>query len=288
MKRRYVVFTLILAYLSVSRLFLIDKVPPLLNLQLLTLRSLSVIAGLISTIFLYKLVLYHFKNIKIALLTIWVFSVLPWTFEQGRIASNPNYALAMILFIFLIWKKTKKKLLPFFIFLIPVMIYWSYPRFWLFNISEFKPSLDSVFTNIYVLTSFDFLFFRNITFWWGGIREFGIMLLGFAPFFLFGLYRLVISKETILLGFYGLLIIISALSPYFPESREFFLATPLISLIVALGFYQSAIYKSLIIRVIHVFIVLLLIYEISQFTHFYFIHYPGQIMDNLPKIHEAF
>lgn len=284
---RFLIF-LLLIFTALNRLFLIGQIPTSVSQTVLDGRLLSAAASIVSMLLLFLLVKNYFGSLKIALLASWVFSVLPWAFEQGRVISGPNLALVLVLFVLWFRTKVKNKFRPFLFLIIPFLIYVSYPQFWLFRISGFELSLDSFLKNLFLLTSFDFLFFKNITFWWGGIREFGIMLLTFLPFFLIGLYKLITCKEWKLAAFYGILIITSVLSPFFPESREFYFAAPLISLTVALGFYQLPFRNNLIFRVLILSIIIVVIYEISQFDHFYFIHYPQQVLGNFSKINEAF
>lgn len=282
------ILLLILTFTAISRFFLVDKIPPLLSSSVVSLRLLSAAATITSTALIFFLVERYFQNTKIALLTAWVFCILPWTFEQGRINSAPNLALVLILCTLLLAQKFFSKFKYTFLLFIPVLIFISYPQFWLFKFNEFEFSIHSLITNLYILTSFDFLFFRNVTFWWGGVREFGVMFLSFLPFHLIGIYQLVTNKEKKLLFIFGLITFIAALSPFFPESREFYFATPLISITVALGIYHFSIWKSIMIKSMIGLLFLLMIYEYMQFMHFYFVHYPQQIKSNFSQIHEAF
>lgn len=282
------ILLVIIFYTAISRFFLIDKVPPILSPSIINLRILSAIANLVSTVLVFHLIKNYWKNTKVSFLSAWIFSVLPWVFEQGRINSGPNLALGLILFILFLIQKSLTKLKFVLLTLIPIVVFLTYPQFWIFRVQEFKLSASSFVINLFILNSFDFLFFKNITFWWGGVREFGVMFLTFLPFFLLGIYQFIIRKEKKLLVLLGLIIVIAALSPFFPESREFYFVTPIISLTVALGFYRWSLEKHTVAKAILFGLVLLIMYELSQFIHFYLVHYPQQVTSNFSQIHEAF
>lgn len=282
------ILLLILIFTAISRFFLLDKIPQILSPSIVSWRQASVAATVTSTIIIYLLADTYFRNTKIALLSAWIFSILPWTFEQGRINSPPNFALVLLLCLLLLIKKITSRIKFSLLLLIPVLIFFSYPQFWLFRFNEFKFNIHSFISNLYILTSFDFLFIKNITFWWGGIREFGVMYLSFLPFYFFGIYQLIINNEKKLLFIYGLITIIAALSPFFPESREFYIATPLISLIIAFGIYLFLQRRSIFTKIFIGLLFLSIIYENMQFIHFYFVHYPLQIKSNFSQIHEKF
>jgi len=295
----------IFLYTAISRFFLIGKIPAILDSSIIHLRIASATLSLVSTILLFYLIKNYWRSTRVALLSSWAFSVLPWVFEQGRIVSQPNYALFSIL-LFIAFTKSylysftsgeyfahpRGVFRAFLYVFITIILIFVYPRFWLFKIQEFKFSINSLITNLFILSSFDFLFFKNITFWWGGVREFGMIFLSMLPFFLVGVYELFIRKKGKLLFLLGLITFIAALSPFFPESREFYFAMPIVSIIIAVGLDKLVrIYKFslppqrwILVTLIFSFI----LYEMTQFFHFYFVHYPQQILGNFSQIHEAF
>lgn len=275
----------ILFYAALSRLFIIDKIPPVLNTGVINFRMMSVTATLVSTILLFFLVKNSFRNTKTAMLSAWAFNILPWVFEQGRLVSGPNLSLTLILFTAFFIQNIRFRWKYALIFLIPVFLYLIYPHFWVFRTEKFILNADSIVNNLFILFSFDLLFFKNITFWFGGIREFGIMLLSFLPFFMTGIYLLIIQKKTGLILLYTAVAAVSALSPFFPESREFYFATPIISIMSAVGISNWTHQQSLIKRLILVSFILFMLYEIFQFYHFYFVHYPQQ---DFTQIHDPF
>lgn len=285
------ILLLILTYTVVSRFFLIDKILPLLNQEVLNGRMLSGGASIVSAVMIFFLVKEYFKKPKIALLTTWVFSILPWTFEQGRIISQPNFALFSIL---LLLAFTKRYLNSFgfkaylLYLIIPFIFIFVYPQFWLFKVREFNFNISSFINNLFTLLSFDFLFFKNISFWWGGVKEFGIMYLSFLPFFLVGIYQIIEFRQIKLILLFLLVATVSAASQFFPETREFYFSTPILALVVALGIYYCFLQTKFAIRILFAGLFFLMIYEFSQFYHFYFIHYPQEVRSNFSQIHESF
>lgn len=287
MMKSKLILLLILTYTAISRLFLLTTVPQMINSSPLT-RMISASANLGSAFILFFIAKNYFKSTKIALISVWFFAGLPWVFTEGRIVSQPSTALFFILLMILFAQRVSSGFKYVFWLLTLPIVYFVYPQIWIFRILEFKFSLSSFITNLFILTSSDFLFFKNITFWWGGVREFGVMFLSMLPFFLVGIYELFIAKRVKLLILFGLITFIAVLSPFFPESREFYFATPLFSLAVALGIYKLMLHKYKAVKTFVICLFLMLIYEFSQFIHFYLVHYPQQILSNSSQIHEAF
>lgn len=283
-----IIFALLLTFTAISRFFLIDKIPPNLNQVFLTGRILSGGASLVSAVMVFFLVKKYFEKPKIALLASWVFSILPWAFEQGRIISQSNLTLALVMSVLFIYQRVNFKNKKILLFLIPVIFFFFYPQFWIFRVDEFKFNFYSLIYNLFTLLSFDYLFFKNISFWWGGIKEFGVMFLSFLPFFLVGIYDIIRLVNLRFILFSLLITIVSAASQFFPETREFYFSTPILAIVVGLGIYRCFLQTKVVIRIFFVGIFLLMIYELSQFYHFYFIHYPQEIISNFSQIHESF
>lgn len=279
---------LIIIYTAFTRLFLIDKIPQPLVASIITWRIISAGASLISLIAIFSLIKSYLSRSKIALLGSWVFAILPWVFEQGRISSQANLALMFLMSVFLIFRRIKAKWGYFLFLLVPLILFAVYPEFWFFRLSGYSLTLQSFIQNVAILTSADFLFFHNITFWWGGVRDVGVMFVSLLPFFIIGMYKAV---ET---GYYKMILllvgtlILAAMSPFFPESREFYLSIPVISLILSLGIYYWSIQSGIYYKIALIGVVLLLLYEMSQFFHFYFVHHSQEVISNLSKFHEPF
>lgn len=280
---------LITLYALLSRFLFLTKIPPVLLASSVPDRILSALISVVTVILVY---LYSGKisgRKKIALLSAWTVSVMPWTVEQGRIASPPGTALLFFVIILILCRFINRKILKFFLILaiLPVL-YLVYPGFWIFRSGLSGLNLSNFINNLFILISPGFLFQHNITFWWGGIREFGVLYVSMLPFFLLGLYELIKKRRFDLIISLIILLVISAASPYFPESREFYLSVPYLALAVSFGIYrfdrESDPKSKLLLALLFIWIT----YDISQFWHFYTVHYPIQVISNSTQIHGAF
>lgn len=283
-------FLLILSYTVISRFYSISTVPQLLNTDIIS-RYISAALNIGSLILVYLLTRKLNKSPKIALLSSWVFMLLPWVLEQGRITSQVNNYLFFILLTILMMIINNNLLMRILLMVIlPVSAYFIYPDFWMFRSIQI-PSFISFANNILFLISPEFIFFRNITNWWGGVKEFGILYLSFLPFFVMGLFKSVQPMNVKIWIGLLFLIVITSLSPYFPETRELFLATPIISIIISYGIYwlfYGGVKRNLLFRIFQTVIILFVIYDLMQFNHFYYIHYPQNVISNSMKIHGQF
>lgn len=285
---------LISVYTIILRFWQIDRFPPLIDSSILPLRYLSAFLSVGSTMLVYLYATKIFKNVKLSLLASFVFTFLPWTIEQGRIYSQANYALFILLIFILFFNKPKRfyyKIL--FTVVCSLLFVIVYPDFWVFRSDSIISYQVNYLKNLFILTSPSLIFFQNITFWWGGIREFGIMHLAFLPVFLLGLYFLARTGKFEVLSLFSIIVFLSFTSPFFPESREFYLATPFFSIIASCGFYhfskmtkEGFSYKKHLLLLLTV--VLFLVYEMSQYLHFYFVHYPISVSENIDKVKEVF
>lgn len=278
------ILSILLVYAGILHFWQLDNIPPLISSSQLGLRYVSAFLSLGSILVFYFFVNNSFKNKKLALISSWILTILPWSLEQGRIVSQPNNFLFFFLIILLIAqmvKNTFQKLLIYSI--IPIGLFFFYPQFWLFRggINIFQKT--DYFNNLFFLLSPSFLFFKNITFWWGGVREFGVMYASLLPIFIVGIYQTLVLKYYSVLLWTGIILFISSASPFLPESREFFLIIPFLSVILGLGI-NSFRKKWLTL----LFISLLILYEITQFFHYYTVHYPQQIKSAVENIHETF
>ncbi|MCJ7740924.1 hypothetical protein MUP32_06480 [Candidatus Microgenomates bacterium] len=280
---------LVMVYASVSRLWFLNQIPPLLDTASYYPRLVSAIFGIATVAVIYFLSKLIYKNKRLALLTAWVFAVSPWSVEQGRVISQPTVALFCLLLISFLFLTVKNKIISRGLLIItPLVLYLTYPQFWLFRFTQPLPKIADFLNNLFYLISPEFLFFKNTTFWWGGVRESGIFYLFFLPFLLLGIYKF---YKVTALGpaiYFLIILLLSAASPYFPESREFYLAYPLLCLIVAIGINYWWSVKSKISRLIFVFLFLFIIYDIASFFHYYTVHYPQQIQISRGQINEKF
>ncbi len=317
------VLLLVIIYALVSRLWFLNQIPPLLDTASYYPRLVSAIFGIATVAVIYFLSKLIYKNKRLALLTAWVFAVSPWSVEQGRVISQPTVALFCLLLISFLFLTVKNKIISRGLLIItPLVLYLTYPQFWLFRFTQPLPKIADFLNNLFYLISPEFLFFKNTTFWWGGVRESGIFFLAFLPFLILGIYRFITcychpdrsaswrrvegsstlrkledsstslgmtSLKQIGLGLYFFVILLlSAASPFFPESREFYLAYPVLCLIVAVGIDYWWSSKTKISKIIFMFLFLFIIYDIGSFFHYYTIHYPQQIQINKGQFNEKF
>lgn len=279
----------ILFYAFILRFWRIEQIPPLLHQTYLLSRLVSASLNLLSILLLYWLVKKNYYNIKLALLSSFIFASLPWVLEQARISSSVNNALCVIFLIVLLCQTSMRSIFKYLLIILAVpIIYFVYPKLWLFNTKQSLPHMTDIINNIFILTSPDFLFFKNITFWWGGVREFGVMYLSLLPFFFVGLYKIIVNTKIKIIIWLCIILLFSAASPFFPESREFFLATPFISILIATGMIESIQNKKINIRILIIIVLIMFLYDIGQYLHYYQIHYPQQVLSNISKINEPF
>jgi len=287
---KFIMLFSILIIAAVLRFYRIGIAPPLIEQSNLAMREVSALFGVVNVFLVYLITKKIFRNYKPGLLSAWIMSVLPWTLEQGRIVSQVNIALPIILLNLLLIRSIKNKLINCLILLALALFYIVYPQFWLFRNFQTIP-LQNFINNFFSVISPDMWFFRNISFYHAGLRDWGFIYLTMFPVLIIGLYATAISKlKWLILLLIGLGAVTSA-SPFFPETSEFFLAIPVISLILATGFYRLFSYLTnhgITFKILSVIYILLITYEISQLLHFYFVHYPQQVMGSITEIQIPF
>jgi hypothetical protein len=284
---RKILLILILLFIVLSRFLFISSIPVLSIGTNITWRYGNIIFSLVNTVLIYLYVRKRSKNIKIALISSWVYSVLFWSFEQGRIVSQVNSTLIFLLmFLYKITEsglKTKIKMTVIFICLLPII----FPQLWIFRKPIPNLTFDSI-KNLFSIISFDQLFFKNIYFWWGGVRDFGIINLAYLPFFVVGVCKIIFRKEFQIIFGSLVIILLTMVSPFYPETKELYLAVPFISYVIATGLYFIFKQKNNYWKIVLIFSTLFFIYELSGYYHFYFIHYSQEVTNNISRIHESF
>lgn len=278
----------VIVYTVLSRFWFIGKLPILINSPL-PFRLFTATFSILGVFFLYFYTKTIGQNKKIALLSAFLLASLPWSFEQGRIVSPPSNALTVLLFIFLIILHVRQLLIKIVLSAsIPIVLFVFYPQFWLFRTNLNSFSNIHVLQNLFILLSPDFLFFHNITFWWGGVREVGVLYFSLIPFFLIGIYQLIFSKQKRIFIWMILILLFSAASPFFPESREFFLILPFMCIILAKGIHTFISQKTIWMKWSGMLFFFIMIYEMMQFFHYYTVHYQQQVKGNQKEIHDTF
>lgn len=229
----------------ITRFWKIGEIPPVIDGQYYSLRILSVGLNLLIPVLFYYFVHKIYNSNKLALLSALFLSLLPQSIVEGRIVS--------------------------------VLVN---PHLSVFR--EIAPV--TFFMNFLHLISFDMLFFQNVTFYWGGVRETGIMYLSFLPFFITGIYSLIENRSYKPLFFLLAVLILISFSPEFPENRFIFFIFPILSLISAGGVLAILKNKNTYALPLLTLIFLYFQYELIQFFHFYFVHYPLQVSGFSQKI----
>lgn len=179
------------------------------------------------------------------MLTAFIFSLFPQTIIEGRVVSFP--------FVY---------------------------DFSIFNVAN----LQKLITNFMDLISPDMLFFRNVTFFWGGIKEFGILYISMLPFFFFGIYYSLTGKKIITPVLILFIFILISSSKNFPETRLLFYSLPFLSLIISFGILKIFKFKNTLSRYFLLAFLIFAFFELMQFFHYYFIHYPADVGTNSQKI----
>lgn len=248
------------------------------------LRLPTAFAGIASIGLLIYLVQKLANNPRIGLLTGLVLTIMPWHIEQSRVYSHQMLGLCTVLAGAALIIHIKQKAIRLFLLLATIAIFYVvYPSFWMFNSNWDLPTFREYLGNLFRLVSIEFLFFKNDSFWSGGYRTVGALLPTFIPFFLIGVWvALQEVRLRHLLGFMPgiIFLVLAAANPLFPEQGEFFMITPYISLICALGIYKLFEHiKSANFALKAILIVLLLsfCYEYVIFTHFYIKHYSSRV-----------
>jgi hypothetical protein len=286
--KRVIFIVLILFWTAILRLFNLDKVPTLFHPSSYLPRLDTVVLSLLNIYLSYKLTTYYSNKVKVGLLSAFILAVLPWTLEEGRVYSTVNNGCAILLAGIFLWQKLQTQWAKIFISLITIVAFSIfYPDIWFLRSFKLIPVLNFR-DNLFRLLSPEMWFFSNTTFYHGGLREWGFIFLSLFPFFVYGLIKFFIKKAIRVFILLGIIVIVAALSPYFPESREFFLVTPFLSLIIGKGLYEFVLIKKNAYHLITFIFIFFIVYEIFQLLHFYFVHYPLNVNDSVNKIYEPF
>src|SRR4030043_1518213 len=195
MKNSLILISILICAL-VLRIWQINIFPPKIASTIVIYRYLSAFINTLSIIVLFLYAKKEMHSAKKALLSSFIFSVLPWSVVQSRISSQVNNALFVLLLMLLIIQHQHNKIIKIIIFLFSIFfICLFYPQLWIIKSSVFQIDLKNLVSNIFFLTSSELFFFINPTFWWGGVRDVGIMYLSFTPLLAVGLYLLVLRKK---------------------------------------------------------------------------------------------
>lgn len=284
MKRSFLLVCLFL-YTVISRFWHIGTVPAVASGAVLFGRYGTGFASCLTLLSLYCFVRWYSRSTRTALLAVWVFAVSPWAVEQGRIFSPLQIFTPILLLLIWTAQLIRFKLLRIMryvsIAVATVAFYWVV---WEFQKDTGIASFSSAFSNLFALFSPSMLFVSNTTFWWGGVREFGMLFLSFAPFFVLGLLDLISKKQWMVLGYVVLFGMIASIAPQFPEGRQFYPALPFLSYITAAGLRHLHVRSQTVSLILLCMFLMIWVYEDIQFWHFYATHYSQQVREATDKI----
>lgn len=279
-------FFLILFFSFLSVFWKIYVLPPATVQTSLPDRLVSSAAAFISVILIFfwsSKILGHQKN---ALLTSLLYILQPWTIQEARVYSVYMIFLCVLILATLLIFITRS------IFIKLLFTFTVLAGFLLMVNLIYKVSFTALFKNfsillpnVFKLLSFEFIFFDNQSFWWGTVREQGMLLPVFIPFLLIGTSYIVrIAKLTqIILGVWFIIVlVISAASPTFPEGRFFFLNLPVFLLLIVSAII--GIFKIPKVLPLALF-VLIVVYMLHFFQHYYFSHFPATAVHQLESIY---
>ncbi len=258
-------------------------------------RISSALAGVAIVLLIYSIAVKLFKkpiNEKIALWSAFWVAATPLLIVESRIVSEPMRATFMLLGLFAVTiyfvKSLKHQLLALLLFFGISLI--SYPSAWIFHIEK-MPTFSQFLTQFFKLASFEFLFFNNDSFWWGGMRAMGVMLPIMVIPFLVGVYGFIFWIDARARNLLGVTIIFlsifAALSPLLPESREILLVVPFLCMVLGIGsaFIQRRLVSlgkiGLAIGVISLFFVL---YQWLIFWRLYTVHHAARISSEIDYV----
>lgn len=293
-KKNLILLTIIAIITALIRLPFLHTLPPGGENALL-LRFPSAISGVISILVFTLLVTKVTSSFSLGFISGIVLTFMPWHIEQSRVYSQAMLGLTVILSGLLVMQYFNSTFQKIFIALfIVILFYLLYPSFWLFSGNLITPDLYKYATNLFKLISVEFLFFKNDSFWWGGLRTLGTMLPSMLPFFLLGLFetvKVMQKKDFVWVIPFIFIWLIASAAPKFPEEREVFLISPYLALITAVGlrrithyFRDGLIWTKIAIGLYALFIV----YEHLLFFHLYTSHYSRRVNSEVPYAQRDF
>lgn len=252
-------------------------------------RFITALCATASVLFLYFIVKKRTTQRYLPFATAITFALMPWHIEQSRIYSPTLITLTLFLGVkaSLDYFNIKNKVLSIGACSAPLILnILLFPQASIFK--QITPVAPLTFLqNISVLVSYDFLFFKNESFWEGGLRSYGVFLPFTFIVFTIGLFELIrrVNKKHIPHAIIFIVcVVLSALNIYFPEGNIYFFATPFFALVGGYGIlslYNAWQDKNIFKRIGIGLYILLVIYEHIVFMHFYAMHYSQRV------VHEA-
>ncbi len=276
--------TLILITAAILRFWKINEIPPGSEI-IAPQRLLAAFLGTLTILLLNVLVLLWLKNNKLSLLISFVYAILPLAIMESRIASYITLAVFIYLIGLLLWFKKNQliKLSSILLFTASaIVIIANLPYLYNkpFNISK------NIVANVFDAGSFTTILFENDTYWEGGFRNWGMLYPEFIIPFLIGLYAAIKNKWFLPLLYFCAVIVLTALNPVYPEARELGLISPMLAFIIGVGLYSFT--KNISPKILIWLYILILLYGVSNFLHYYFIHYNFRVVQEKSAAKNSF
>lgn len=257
--------------------------------SILVMRLATALMSIVSILIFMLLVHKLFGKTNLTVASGLVLTMMPWHIEQSRVYSQPMLGLAVLLGGIVCYFYLGKSLLRLMGSVFSLVVFsLVYPDFWLFSLTWQLPEVSNYLHNLFKLISVEFLFYKNDSFWWGGLRNWGALQPTFIPLFIIGLFEIAKKiKFTHICFTIPFLIIwfIAAANPKFPEGREFFLTAPYLGMIITFGVikvFEQYKTSEIITKLLIIAYLLFITYEYTLFVHYYVKHYSLRIENEIP------
>ncbi len=274
---------------SVTRFLALGQLPPM-NPDFMMLRLLTALASVAAIIFLFLIVKKLSQSPNLAFATSLSLIVLPFHIEQSRIYSPVVWALSVLLCGTWLMTLINPRIYRIAIIcLMSLVAFLIFPQlqFWRADLVIFPTT--RFLERLFYLLSLQYLFFKNDSFWSGGLRDVGIMLPFTLPIFVWGLYK--VGQNFTKINWWLILPLpaiwlLAAAQPNFPEQRIFFLVTPYLAYIMGVGIRElstSLTSQNIYRKIVSLVLIFLISYNYLLFYHFYTRHYSQRISNELPN-----
>jgi hypothetical protein len=278
-----------------TRVFELGSIPPGRS-ESFWLRLPTALAAILVIIFLQLAIFRRTKSHTLTLLTGLVMVLMPWQIEQSRIVSDAIFGLLVVTIALFLWTVAPCRRCKIVLIIMTLILLWrAFPSNWMTSYGLSKANISHLLPNGAILWGVDFLFSKNDSFWLGGLRTVGVLLPSLLPAFYIGIVLFIKrSRMVTLLTVFGLaavVTVVAALNPRFPEEREFFLITPLLAILVAIGlraifsFWRN---RGIFIKGLVLIYLLWIFYDTLLFWHFYTQHYWQRITNEIPYEQRVF
>lgn len=287
-------FSAVVVLSAVIRFPYIGQFPPGSD-ELFFFRLVSACSGVLSIGLLMRVLQQVLRQKQTAWWAGVLLALMPWHIEQSRVFSPALIGLTILLLGTYAYLRNKKRIIRMAIVVFTMMTFFLvYPVYK--SIFEYLKQGQGaqVLDHVGYLTSGEFLFYKNETFWVGGMRTVGVFLPATAGIFLIGAYesaRRVRWSHMPWIGVYLVILLTASMNSRFPEGRHYFLATPYLALISGVGLeYIVGLFKnpSWFIRMGTVCFLSIIVYEYIWFSHLYISHYSHRIQEDVPYAARVF